>query len=206
VLNSIACSFCENQSAEIFCEHCQHLIDRKDSIHFLDFISAGKWFVDPQFCEERYFELSRILHPDLFHQKSQKEKALSEQYFQLLNKAYAFHKDTAALIRYLLKSYDLQFQDKDIPAEWIDEIFEIQDLLKHPFINEEDYQHLKVKALFFKSLLEEYRKEMLAIMIERDNEKLDDMSALQKLAKILAPYNYLERLYEQIDEKIFEKE
>jgi molecular chaperone HscB len=78
--------------------------------------------------QERYYELSRELHPDRFMRKPEAERQRALDLSSALNDAYRTLKDPIRRAEYLLslEGFDIgQQRSKDVPPELLEEVFEL---------------------------------------------------------------------------------
>lgn len=84
--------------------------------------------LDAQDLQQRFYALSRKLHPDLFSRKSATENQHALEATAVLNDAYRTLRDPIARALYVLKvnGFDVGEQStKDVPAELLEEVFEL---------------------------------------------------------------------------------
>jgi molecular chaperone HscB len=78
--------------------------------------------------QQRYYELSRQLHPDRFMQKPEAERQRALDMSSALNDGYRTLKDPVKRAQYLLglEGFDIGEQrSKDVPPELLEEVFEL---------------------------------------------------------------------------------
>jgi molecular chaperone HscB len=78
--------------------------------------------------QQRYYALSRELHPDRFMQKPEAERQRALDMSSALNDAYRTLKDPIKRAQYLLtlEGFDIGEQrSKDVPPELLEEVFEL---------------------------------------------------------------------------------
>ena len=78
--------------------------------------------------QERFYDLSRKLHPDRFMQKPEAERQRALDMSSALNDAYRTLKDPIKRAQYLLtlEGFDIGEQrSKDVPPELLEEVFEL---------------------------------------------------------------------------------
>lgn len=84
--------------------------------------------LDTQALQDRFYELTRKLHPDRFTRKSEREKQYSLDASSILNDAYRILRDPVKRAEYFLKQkgFDIGEQrSKDVPPELLEEVFEL---------------------------------------------------------------------------------
>ncbi len=78
--------------------------------------------------QQRYYELSRQLHPDRFMQKPEAERQRALDMSSALNDAYRTLKDPIKRAQYLLSLEGFEIgeqRSKDVPPELLEEVFEL---------------------------------------------------------------------------------
>jgi molecular chaperone HscB len=84
-----------------------------------------KLTIDTSALERDFYKLSRRLHPDLYARKSAEEQAWSLRQSSLLNDAYRTLKDPVARTAYLLKFEGVRIEQNRVPADLLEEVFEL---------------------------------------------------------------------------------
>jgi molecular chaperone HscB len=99
--------------------------------HFALFGLPRRLAIDLADLERRYYELSRHLHPDLFHDRSPAEQAASLRATALVNSAYRTLKDPVRRALYWLGLHgeSLGRDNERVPAELASLVFEVQEKL-----------------------------------------------------------------------------
>ena len=86
-----------------------------------------------EMLQQRYYELSRELHPDRFMRKPEAERQRALDLSSTLNDAYRTLKDPLKRAHYLLsvEGFDVGEQrSKDVPPELLEEVFELNMVLE----------------------------------------------------------------------------
>jgi molecular chaperone HscB len=84
--------------------------------------------IDVKDLEQRYYALSRKLHPDLFARRSQAERDGADATMAVLNDAWRTLRDPITRALYVLKQegYDIAEQGtKEVPPELLEEVFDL---------------------------------------------------------------------------------
>ena len=87
-----------------------------------------KLSLDPADLQKRFYSRSRELHPDRFMLRPAAEREASEQASALLNDAYRTLREPVSRAEYVLtqNGFDIGEQrSKDVPAELLEEVFEL---------------------------------------------------------------------------------
>lgn len=76
--------------SELFCSKCKALQELPQNLNYFDIIGIRKnYIVTNEEVHKKYRELQKVLHPDKFGNKSEKERQISENLSSLINKAYS---------------------------------------------------------------------------------------------------------------------
>jgi molecular chaperone HscB len=104
VTNDTKCPNCKKTIAhrDVFCPACKHIQPPSQADYFSKLGVAHDFEIGAKNLEVAYFALQRQLHPDLFINKSEKEKSLSMQQTMDINKAYETLKSPLSRAEYLL--------------------------------------------------------------------------------------------------------
>jgi molecular chaperone HscB len=99
--------------------------------------------------QTKFYELSRKFHPDKFARKPEAEKQAALNASSLLNDAYRTLRDPVKRAEYVLKQqgFDIGEQrSKDVPAELLEEVFELNMALEEMRSGDESVRPQLVKA------------------------------------------------------------
>lgn len=130
-MTRIRCRSCDEiQPPAFFCRRCdavQLLPQNTDYFAVLGFPPHPA--IDTKELDERYYALSRRLHPDRFATRSPEELRASVQATALLNAAYRTLRDVESRGRYWLARAgdDLAHDNNRVPPELAAYVFEVQD-------------------------------------------------------------------------------
>ncbi|MFQ5895865.1 MAG: Fe-S protein assembly co-chaperone HscB [Nitrospinota bacterium] len=116
-----------------FCTSCGKIQPPPAGADFFRLLGLPrKLQLDPAHLEERFFALSRQLHPDLYQGRSAEEQRFSLQSSAVLNEAYRTLKDPASRALYLVELEEggaLQVEAKP-PASLFEEVLEAEEKLE----------------------------------------------------------------------------
>lgn len=96
--------------------------------YFQFFGLAPKLHLDTGELQKRFYELSKLLHPDRYQRKSAAEQQYSQDATALLNDAYRVLRDPLQRAEYVLKQAGFEIgeqRSKDVPPELLEEVFEL---------------------------------------------------------------------------------
>lgn len=155
---STICWNCGAGVAARFCESCRAL--QPPARDYFEFFGMPRQLaLDAKDLEKRFYALSRQLHPDLFSRKPAREQEYALEASAVLNDAYRTLKDPIARAMYVLKQegFDIAEQGtKDVPAELLEEVFELNMALEELRAGDEDARaQLDAARLRFTRMREE---------------------------------------------------
>jgi molecular chaperone HscB len=113
--------------AQLFCPACQALQQPPQDYYVLLGLER-KLKLDARQLQQRFYELSRLLHPDRFMRKPEREREYSLDASSILNDAYRTLKDPLKRAQYMLsqEGFDIGEQrSKDVPPELLEEVFDL---------------------------------------------------------------------------------
>jgi curved DNA-binding protein CbpA len=94
---------------------------------YFDALSAPRRFIqDRSWLEKRFYEISRLLHPDRFTAADSDTRKNSLERMSLVNEAYRTLRDPELLRDYVLKQHGIQ-ASASVPAELAEGWFEMQE-------------------------------------------------------------------------------
>ncbi len=128
------CWHCESDvGGEYFCGQCVKVQPlSKDIDYFTCLGLPRKLSIDTASLESKFYELSRVFHPDFYEGKSEMERAVSLANSAILNQAYRTLKDPILRVEYLLQLEAGAAKDipGKAPADLFETILEIQEHLE----------------------------------------------------------------------------
>ncbi|EFN89606.1 iron-sulfur cluster co-chaperone protein HscB, mitochondrial [Harpegnathos saltator] len=113
--------------SELFCSKCKVLQELPQNLSYFDIMGIKKDYnVVNEDIHKKYRELQKMLHPDKFGNKSEKEKQISENLSSLVNKAYSTlaHPLKRGLYMLQLKGVSIPEETTSLNPEFLMEIME----------------------------------------------------------------------------------
>jgi molecular chaperone HscB len=98
------------------------------SDYFQFFGLPRKLHLDIEDLQKRFYNLSRLLHPDRYQRKSPPEQQYSLDATAILNDAYRVLRDPLQRAEYVLKQEGFEIgeqRSKDVPPELLEEVFDL---------------------------------------------------------------------------------
>ncbi len=118
-------------SQSVFCEYCNR-IQPPTTDYFRFFGLQPRLNLDPEDLRQRFYTLSRKLHPDRHSQATPREQRYSLEASAVLNDAYRVLRDPVARAEYVLRREGLAETGtaRPTPPELLEEIFELNAVLE----------------------------------------------------------------------------
>jgi molecular chaperone HscB len=220
------CWSCGTMRAVHFCSACGKVQPPTPVDYFTFFGFARKLNLDTAVLETEFYALSRHLHPDVFGQADDQERAWSLEQSSMLNDAYRTLKDPIRRTEYLLRLEGIELEEQSkqatdkaratgelkkqvVPPDLLEEVFELN-------MHLEELRMQKKMGEDDPALLEEIGKAKLSLEEKHDallNElkaewkKWDESEdesiqrkALDKMLDVLNRRNYIRNLLRDVNE------
>ncbi|XP_011267499.1 iron-sulfur cluster co-chaperone protein HscB, mitochondrial [Camponotus floridanus] len=175
--------------SELFCSKCKVLQELPQNLNYFDIMGIKKNYnVINEELHKKYRELQKMLHPDKFGNKSEKERQISENLSSLINKAYStlMHPLKRGLYMLQLEGISISEETTNLNPEFLMEIMER---------NEEIENAMEDKDKVFK--LAKESKEMLETLSNQAAEAFKKKD-IETATKILIKMKY----YDSIDNRL----
>jgi molecular chaperone HscB len=160
--------------------------------------------VDPVALQRRFYDLSRLLHPDRYMRKSPTEQQYSLEATAILNDAYRVLRDPVLRAEYVLKQSGFESvepRSKNVDPELLEEVFELNMALEELRAGDESARPQLAGA----------RERFLALRRELDGQ-IEDLfgrydegrsrTVLEEIRKLLDKRKYVQNLVEQVDREL----
>ena len=196
----------EAEAASLFCRYCNSL-QRPVPDYFAFFGIAKRLNIDAEELQRRYYEQSRLLHPDLYTLKSATERNHSLEATSILNDGYRILRDPVQRAEYILKEngFDIGEQrSKDVPAELLEEVFELNMALDELRSDGDSALPEIEKALeHFQAMQDGIDSELQGRFREHDAaaSEEDRKQVLSGIRAILNRRRYIRNLIQEIDKE-----
>jgi molecular chaperone HscB len=196
-----ACWQCAEPAGDLqFCQSCKSLQPpSQDYYHCLGFETHGL-SLDPDDLQRRFYDLSRLLHPDRFMRKSEIERQYSLDATSILNDAYRTLRDPVRRAQYVLKQQGFEIgeqRSKDVPPELLEEVFELNMALEEMRGGDASARpQLESAQKSFTSMLEETDAELKTQFADYDAEP--DRQKLSRIRGVLNRRKYIQNLVDEV--------
>ncbi len=201
-MNASGCWKCgEEPHDSLFCKFCNTL-QRPATDYFRFFGLERKLSIDPAALQERYYRLSRQVHPDHFQNGTPNERRFSLDATAILNDAYRTLRDPVARAEYFLKEEGLEAADrksKRVPPELLEEVFEVNMALEELRGGEVSVRSGLEAALGkFRAWCGEIDGEIGVFFAEYDRQR--DRDVLMKIRNLLDRRSFISNLIGEVEE------
>lgn len=191
----------EDWRAGHLCPECGAPLPISDEEDYFSVFGVPRRFgQDRAELEKRFYELSRLLHPDRFTTTDLESKARSLARMSFVNQAYAALKNPAELRAYLLRCEGLNLKSLDsskrqIPIDLAESWFEIQDLLM------DDPIEAREKLVKFERHLASFEDQVLARLsqLEKDYDAQPSRQTLEEISKGIEEQSYLKSMKKDVE-------
>jgi len=193
-------------AASLFCRYCNTIQPpTPDYYEFFDL--PRRLALDPEELKNRFYALSRLLHPDRYTRRSEQEKRFSLEASSILNDAYRVLKDPIQRAEYVLRQEGFPVGDqrnRDVPPELLEEVFELNMALDELRGGDLDVlPQLEQMRRKFLDMLSAIDQGLEALFRRHDAAQGDERR--QVLAEIRSTLNrrrYISNLVQEVDKQL----
>ncbi len=194
------CWSCGQAAAGLFCGSCRALQSPPPGIFEL-FGLPRRLSIDRKDLEQRFYALSRRLHPDLFSRKSGREQQYSTDASALLNDGYRILRDPVRRAEYVLKESGLPASEqgtKNVPADLLEEVFELNMALEEIRHGDPSVRpQLEGAQTHFSGMLDEVDADLDQAFLEYDQSQ--DREVLGRIRGYLNRRKYISNLLNEVN-------
>lgn len=178
-------------------------LERPD--YFATFSLPRRLTIDLSDLEQRYYALSRTLHPDLFHDRPRAEQAASLRMTALVNRAYKTLKDPVERGLYWLELHgeSLGRDNERVPPALAARVFEVQEQLDE-LRTARKAGPAESEAKAVTAVRAELRDDLdgCEARLARNFERADGADALAETKRILSELHYVRTLLRDVDREL----
>jgi len=189
--------------ASLFCPHCKSLQPPPSDYYTLLGLDR-KLKLNTADLQQRFYELSRQLHPDRFMRKSEAERQYSLDASSILNDAYRTLKDPVKRAQYVLSQEGFEIgeqRSKDVPPELLEEVFELNMALEEMRSGDDSARpQLESAKDNFSNMLSEADHQLETQFAKYDESK--DRETLTKIRGTLNRRKYIQNLLDEVHEQL----
>ena len=201
------CWQCGHPSEDsLFCKYCNSLQPPTPD-YYRFFGIPRRLHLDPKDLQNRFYALSRQLHPDLYSRRVPAERQISLESTAILNDAYRVLRDPVLRAEYVLKDCGVDIgeqRSKDVPPELLEEVFELNLALEELRGGDESARpQLEEAKQRFSGMLEEVDAGMDRLFVEWD--AAEDREVLARIRGLLNRRKYILNLLGEVDKELSAK-
>ncbi len=197
----------QKAARSLFCQFCNSL--QAPSPDYYRFFSLPKTLaIDDEVLQKTFYQMSRLLHPDRYGRRHERERHYSLEATAILNDGYRILKDPVRRAEYVLRENGFQVGDQssnEVPPELLEEVFDLNMMLDELKSGDDDVV----------PQLEEARNRFLA-MLDSIGAELDDeflahdqaaeveprKEALTRIRGVLHRRRYVRNLVDEVDRQL----
>lgn len=192
-----------SHEASLFCRFCNTL--QRPIPDYYRFLGLErKLSLDPADLQQRFYRLSRLLHPDRYHRRTQTERQYSLEATAILNDAYRVLRDPVARAEYVLKELGFtsgEQRSRYVPPELLEEVFDLNVAL----------EELRGGDAAVRPQLEDARKRFLDMQNELDGrldqlylrfDQTGDHAVLTEIRAALDRRRYVQNLVREVEKEL----
>jgi molecular chaperone HscB len=196
-----SCWQCEHPAVNnLFCTYCNSL-QRPMTDYFSFFGLPHKLRLDEAELQQKFYQLSKLLHPDRYTRRPQRERDYSLEATAILNNGYRVLRDPVQRAEYVLREQGLdngEPRSNQVPPELLEEVFEWNMAL----------EELRGGDASVRGQLEEARKTLHGMQGDLDRQlnvqfeqwdSTQDRSALSRIRSLLDKRKYVSNLVTEVE-------
>jgi molecular chaperone HscB len=191
------------QVESLFCKLCNAL-QRPTPDYYRLFGIKPRLAIEVKELERRFYDMSRMLHPDRFLQRAPTEQTYSLEATAILNDGYRTLRDPVKRAEYMLKQHGFASSEprsKNVPPELLEEVFELNMALEELRGGDPSARpQLEEARQRFSSLRGEADSEMEALFKEFDATQ--DTAVLSRLRRVLDRRKYISNLVGEVEKEL----
>ncbi len=193
-------------AASLFCRYCNTIqAPTPDYYEFFDL--PRRLALDAEDLKNRFYTLSRLLHPDRYTRRSEQERRFSLEASSILNDAYRVLKDPIQRAEYILRQEGFPVGDqrnKDVPPELLEEVFELNMALDELRGGDlEVLPQLDAMRRRFQEMLAEIDRGLDALFLRHDAAPAEERKeVLAAIRSTLNRRRYISNLIQEVDRQL----
>jgi molecular chaperone HscB len=211
------CWNCSAQVTEHFCSACQKIQSLNPGVDYFAFFEIPRRFnIDSTELEHRFYDLSRMFHPDFFSNCNEAERQFSMDRSSKLNDAYRTLKEPNRRARYLLELEGKKIGEGrgKAPPDLLAEVFELNEEMEELRIAKQtqarnEIEQLKRRVLDMEAMLDE-RASNINKSLQSAFDKWDSLpenssergAVLDEVNELLMHLSYINNLIDDIEDEL----
>ncbi len=184
----------------LFCKYCDSL-QPPGSDYFRFFGMEPRLRIDRSQLQSRFYDLSRLLHPDRYTRRASTEQQYSLEATAILNDAYRVLRDPVSRAEYVLRHSGFessQPRSKNVDPELLEEVFELNTALEELKEGDESARpQLEAARKRFVAMRRGMDADLDRLFGEYDSSKSQEV--LQQVRSLLDRRKYVQNLVAQAE-------
>lgn len=160
--------------------------------------------LSPDMLQQRFYQLSRELHPDRFMRSPESERQKALDMSSALNDAYRTLKDPLKRARYLLSQEGFEIGEQrgdDVPPELLEEVFELNMALEEMRSGDDSARpQLETAEKHFTGMLEDVDRQLGHLFEQYDQSK--SRETLTEIRGALNRRKYIQNLVGEVQKTL----
>ncbi len=187
----------------LFCRYCDSL--QKPLVDYFRFFGVErKLDLDASDLQQRFYRLSRLLHPDRYTRKTAREQEYSLEATAILNDAYRTLRNPVARAEYVLKQAGFETTEprsKNVDPELLEEVFELNIALEELRGGDESARpDLEVARDKFTAMRNKADRELHDLFEEYDSTNAKEI--LSQIRSVLDRRRYIQNLVSEVEREL----
>lgn len=195
-----ACWQCGHHAPSLFCRHC-NTIQRPSPDYFVFLGVPRRLAVDRADLEQRFYQLSRVLHPDRFVRRTDKERSYSLEAAAILNDAYRTLRDPVRRAEYVLNERPAANGRAVAPPELLEEVFELNMAIEELRAGDDDARPQLVEAHRRFRDMRSGSDETLEQLF-RECDETNNPAAFERIRAELTRRRYIQNLIQEVEKEL----
>lgn len=191
-------------SDSLFCRSCKSLQQPSRDYYRVLGLVHRRLDLDTDDLQRRYYDLSRLLHPDRYIRKPEQERQYSLDATSVLNDAYRTLKDPVKRAQYVLaqEGFDIGEQrSTDVPPELLEEVFELNMALEEMRSGDESARpQLESAEKNFAGMMDQIENELQTLFTAYD--AAPKREALASIRGVLNRRKYIQNLLNEVQKTL----
>ncbi len=187
----------------LFCEYCNSL--QKPRMDYYRFLGLDrKLTIDKELLRKRFYDLSRLLHPDRYTLKSSTEQQYSLEATAILNDAYRVLSDPVSRAEYVLKKSGFEAAEprsRSADPDLLEEVFELNMALEELRRGDDSARpQLEMARDKFLAMRSELDRDLQDLFEEYDASQAK--SVLARIRSLLDRRRYVQNLVAEVEKEL----
>jgi molecular chaperone HscB len=197
----------QKAARSLFCQFCNSL--QAPSPDYYRFFSLPKTLaIDDEVLQNTFYQMSRLLHPDRYGRRPERERNYSLEATAILNDGYRILKDPVRRAEYVLRENGFvvgEQRSNEVPPELLEEVFELNMMLDELKSGDDDVvPQLEEARNRFLSMLDSIGAELDDEFLAHDQASGAESrkEVLTRIRGVLHRRRYVRNLVDEVDRQL----